>query len=88
MIPYYTQHPTQIALRVRERKMSFSGDDFTIKDAVSGAVMFKVDGSAMSLRDNKSECCRRLWKERWGLCSSWVMAMFARGVAVLSGAKE
>jgi uncharacterized protein YxjI len=35
--------------------MSFSGDDFTIKDAVSGAVMFKVDGSALALRDNKSE---------------------------------
>jgi hypothetical protein len=56
VIPYYTQHGTQIALRVRERKMSFSGDDFTIKDAVSGAVMFKVDGSALALRDNKSEC--------------------------------
>ena len=55
VIPYYTQHPTQIALRVREHKMSFSGDDFTIKDAVSGAVMFQVDGKALAIRGDKSE---------------------------------
>jgi uncharacterized protein YxjI len=58
VIPYFTQHNQQIALRVRERKMSFSGDDFTVKDAVSGQVMFKVDGSAMAIRDNKSESVR------------------------------
>ncbi|KAJ9097776.1 hypothetical protein QFC20_006122 [Naganishia adeliensis] len=54
VIPYFTQHNQQIALRVRERKISFSGDDFTVKDAVSGQVMFKVDGSAMAIRDNKT----------------------------------
>lgn len=62
VIPYFTQHNQQIALRVRERKMSFSGDDFTVKDAVSGQVMFQVDGSAMAIRDNKSE----FHFERWG----------------------
>ncbi|KAJ9091076.1 hypothetical protein QFC19_009250 [Naganishia cerealis] len=53
VIPYYTQHQQQIALKVRERKMSFSGDDFTVKDAMSGQVMFKVEGSSLSIRDNK-----------------------------------
>lgn len=37
--------------------MSFSGDDFTVKDAVSGKVMFQIDGSAFSFRGEKSECC-------------------------------
>ncbi|KAG7562903.1 hypothetical protein FFLO_01593 [Filobasidium floriforme] len=54
VIPYYTQHRGQIALKVRERKMSFSGDDFAVKDAYNGQTMFQVDGSAFSFRQNKS----------------------------------
>lgn len=57
ILPYFTQHTEQIALQVREHKMSFSGDDFTVKDAVSGQVMFQIDGSAFSFRGEKSECC-------------------------------
>jgi hypothetical protein len=55
VIPYYTQHRGQIALKVRERKMSFSGDDFAVKDAYNGQTMFQVDGSAFSFRQNKCE---------------------------------
>ncbi|KAJ9126915.1 hypothetical protein QFC24_001146 [Naganishia onofrii] len=54
VIPFYTQHQQQIALKVRESKISFSGDDFTIKDAVTGQPMFKVKGSAVSMRDSKA----------------------------------
>lgn len=55
VIPYYTQHQQQIALKVRESKLSFSGDDFTIKDAMTGQPMFKVNGKAVSMRDSKSK---------------------------------
>jgi len=32
----YTQHTTELALRVREHKTGLSGDDFTVKDALNG----------------------------------------------------
>ncbi|EPQ31888.1 uncharacterized protein PFL1_00087 [Pseudozyma flocculosa PF-1] len=54
VIPHFTQHSTQIALQVREQKMSMSGDDFSVKDAVTGNTMFKVDGSYFSMRDKKN----------------------------------
>ncbi|KAJ9098756.1 hypothetical protein QFC21_004404 [Naganishia friedmannii] len=54
VLPFYTQHQQQIALKVRESKISFSGDDFTIKDAMTGQPMFKVKGSAVSMRDSKT----------------------------------
>jgi len=53
VIPFFTQHQQEIVLQVREKKFSLSGDDFAVKDARSGAVMFGVDGKAMSLRDEK-----------------------------------
>jgi hypothetical protein len=59
VIPYYTQHRGQIALKVRERKVSFSGDDFSVKDAYNGQTMFQVDGSAFSFRQNKSRSSAR-----------------------------
>ena len=55
VIPYFTQHKGQIALKVRERKMSLSGDDFSVKDAYTGQTMFQVDGSTFSFRQNKCE---------------------------------
>ena len=55
VIPHFCQHQNQIALKVRERKVSISGDDFSVKDAVTGQTVFKVDGSAFSLRDAKGK---------------------------------
>ncbi|UZJ55507.1 hypothetical protein CBS101457_004827 [Exobasidium rhododendri] len=49
----FTQHPQQIALRVRERKVSITGDDFAVKDAVSGQTMFQVHGKVFSISDKK-----------------------------------
>jgi uncharacterized protein YxjI len=49
----YMQHTTPIALRIRERKLSFSGDDFTIKDAATGQPVFRIDGNALSLHAKK-----------------------------------
>lgn len=53
VIPHYTQHGQQIALKVRERKVSISGDDFAVKDAVTGQTMFRVEGKVFSLSDKK-----------------------------------
>jgi uncharacterized protein YxjI len=53
VIPHFTQHGQQIALKVRERKVSISGDDFAVKDAVSGHTMFRVEGKVFSLSDKK-----------------------------------
>jgi hypothetical protein len=55
VMPYYTQHQQEIALKVRERKMSFSGDDFAVKDAYTGQTMFVVEGNTFSFRDSKGE---------------------------------
>lgn len=53
IIPYFCQHRQEMGLRIRERKMSFSGDDFAVKDAMTGQKLFEVDGRTFSLRDNK-----------------------------------
>ncbi|PWZ03012.1 hypothetical protein BCV70DRAFT_214489 [Testicularia cyperi] len=53
IFPEYTRHTTQIALKVRERKMSFTGDDFSIKDAVTGAMVFDIQAKAFSFRGSK-----------------------------------
>lgn len=50
---HFTQHPQQLALQVRERKVSISGDDFAVKDAVTKQTAFKVEGKAFSLSDKK-----------------------------------
>ncbi|TPX68094.1 hypothetical protein SpCBS45565_g03328 [Spizellomyces sp. 'palustris'] len=44
-----------VSLLIKEKIFSFSGDDFSIKDATTGQVYFKVDGRAfMSLREKKT----------------------------------
>ncbi|KAH7104221.1 tubby C-terminal-like domain-containing protein [Auriculariales sp. MPI-PUGE-AT-0066] len=53
VIPQFCQHRTPIALRIREKKVSWTGDDFKIKDAATGAVIFEVDGKAFSLHARK-----------------------------------
>lgn len=41
-------------MRLREHKVSWSGDDFTVKDAVTQGPLFRIDGAAFSLRGSKS----------------------------------
>ncbi|KZV97444.1 DUF567-domain-containing protein [Exidia glandulosa HHB12029] len=53
VFPHFCQHRMPIALRIREKKLSFTGDDFKIKDAATGAVIFEVDGKAFSLHGRK-----------------------------------
>jgi uncharacterized protein YxjI len=50
---HFTQHPQEVALKIRERKVSISGDDFAVKDAVTGATIFKVEGKVFSISDKK-----------------------------------
>lgn len=50
---FYTQHTNELALRIRERKVAFSGDDFAVKDAANGQTIFKVNGKVMSLSGKK-----------------------------------
>lgn len=50
----YTSHGQEVALRVRERRISFSGDDFTVKDALTGNSVFKVEGKSFSLSGRKT----------------------------------
>lgn len=53
VFPEFTRHTAPIALKVRERKLSFTGDDFAVKDAVTGAVVFDVQAKALSLHQTK-----------------------------------
>lgn len=48
VLPEFTRHSTPIALRLRESR-SWSGDDFSIKDAITGNPLFQVDSKAFSL---------------------------------------
>lgn len=50
---FYTQHTHELALKVRERKVAFSGDDFAVKDAATDQTVFKVKGKVMSLSGKK-----------------------------------
>ncbi|RLO05663.1 hypothetical protein DYB28_001654 [Aphanomyces astaci] len=43
-----------VTLLIKQKMWSFSGDDFTIKDIHTGTPYFKINGSALSLRQKKS----------------------------------
>ena len=74
---FYTQHSTPIALKIREKKFTFTGDDFNIKDAATGAIVFRVDGKVFSMRGRKGlpllfdrnavslTQCGRVPRQRW-----------------------
>ncbi|CAD6886842.1 unnamed protein product [Tilletia controversa] len=53
VLPQYTIHTQQMALKIRERKTGFSGDNFKVKDAVTDQSIFQVDGKAFSLSSSK-----------------------------------
>lgn len=53
VFPFYTQHGTPIALKIREKKFTLTGDDFDIKDAATGAIVFHIDGKVFSIRGRK-----------------------------------
>ncbi|KAE8222864.1 hypothetical protein CF319_g4009 [Tilletia indica] len=53
VLPQYTIHQNQMALKIRERKTGFSGDNFKVKDAVTDQSIFEVDGKAFSLSSSK-----------------------------------
>lgn len=46
--------PEFVTLHLHEKFWSLSGDDFTIKDAYTGAAWFKINGSVFSLREKKT----------------------------------
>ncbi|KAK0551170.1 hypothetical protein OC846_000766 [Tilletia horrida] len=54
VLPQYTIHQQQMALKIRERKTGFSGDNFKIKDAATDQLIFEVDGKAFSLSQRKN----------------------------------
>lgn len=47
-------NPDFVTLHLHEKFWSLSGDDFTIKDANSGVVWFRISGSVFSLREKKT----------------------------------
>ncbi|EIN04318.1 hypothetical protein PUNSTDRAFT_93048 [Punctularia strigosozonata HHB-11173 SS5] len=53
VFPAYSQHRGEVALKIREKKISLTGDDFDITDAANGAKIFHVDGKAFSLHGRK-----------------------------------
>jgi uncharacterized protein YxjI len=53
VFPAYCQHQTEVALKIREKKMSVTGDDFDITDAVTGARIFHVKGTVFSIHARK-----------------------------------
>ncbi|PWN99522.1 hypothetical protein FA09DRAFT_333817 [Tilletiopsis washingtonensis] len=53
VLPAFCQHQQQMALKIREHKVSLTGDDFSIKDAMTNQTIFKVDGKALSLSGRK-----------------------------------
>ncbi|SPO20579.1 related to DUF567 domain protein [Ustilago trichophora] len=54
VVAEYTKHDTPIVLRIRERKFSFTGDDFAIKDAISRKPVFEVKAKAVSISQRKT----------------------------------
>ncbi|TYZ66578.1 hypothetical protein PybrP1_012919 [[Pythium] brassicae (nom. inval.)] len=46
--------PEFVTLHLHEKFWSLSGDDFTVKDAHTGAAWFKINGSVFSLREKKT----------------------------------
>ncbi|EIN04880.1 hypothetical protein PUNSTDRAFT_122599 [Punctularia strigosozonata HHB-11173 SS5] len=53
VFPTYSRHRSEVALKIREKKLSFTGDDFDITDAATGAKVFHVDGKVFSLQGRK-----------------------------------
>jgi uncharacterized protein YxjI len=53
VFPAYCQHQNEVALKIREKKLSITGDDFDITDAVTGAKVFHVNGDVLSLHGRK-----------------------------------
>ncbi|KAJ3006952.1 hypothetical protein HKX48_009381 [Thoreauomyces humboldtii] len=47
-------NPQPTTLVLREKIFSFSGDDFSIKDAYTGQPWFRIDGRSLSLRQKKT----------------------------------
>jgi hypothetical protein len=52
VMPAYAQN-SELTLKLREKKMSLSGDSFEITD-VHGRSYFKIEGNAFNLRNKKS----------------------------------
>ena len=47
-------NPNYITLHLHEKFWSLSGDDFTIKDANTGKVWFRIEGKVFSIREKKT----------------------------------
>lgn len=52
VLPMYAQN-TEVTLKLREKRLSLSGDSFAITD-VQGRPYFKMEGNAFHIRDKKS----------------------------------
>jgi hypothetical protein len=52
VMPAYAQN-SELTLKLREKKMSLSGDSFAITD-IHGRPYFKMEGNAFHIRDKKS----------------------------------
>ncbi|KAF8606972.1 DUF567-domain-containing protein [Ceratobasidium sp. AG-I] len=52
VLPAYAQN-TEVTLKLREKRISLSGDSFAITD-VSGRPYFKMEGNAFHIRDKKT----------------------------------
>ncbi|EIN12607.1 hypothetical protein PUNSTDRAFT_60896 [Punctularia strigosozonata HHB-11173 SS5] len=48
VLPNYTRHPTELALKIKEKRLSWSGDDFTIRDAMTETPIFRVNGKTFT----------------------------------------
>jgi hypothetical protein len=53
VMPMYAQNH-ELTLKLREKRLSLSGDSFDITD-VQGRPYFKMEGSALNIRNKKSE---------------------------------
>lgn len=53
VMPTYTRD-TELTLKLREKKMSLSGDSFEITD-LQGQPHFKIEGNAWNIRNKKSK---------------------------------
>ncbi|PWN45189.1 hypothetical protein IE81DRAFT_320361 [Ceraceosorus guamensis] len=53
VLPHFAQHNQQMTLKVREKKASFSGDDFACTDATTNQTVLKVDGHAWTMHGTK-----------------------------------
>jgi hypothetical protein len=55
VFPQFYNHGNTVSLKIREKILSWSGQDYTITDATNGAAVFKVSGTFFSLRGRKGE---------------------------------